>query len=431
MLILILSLVLANAFFVAAEFCLATLQAVPIHRFKGKTGILARTITRQVENVDLYLSSSQLGISAASIALGSAGEPYLAHKIGSLLGMILPEWGEKGITIALALIFIIFIQMVVGEQAPKILAIRTAEKVALFVALPLEVFTQIFRPLIYLIDVSSRTLLKLFRIEPRKLQFSQDALEFIILQSHISGSISQEERQIMINAMELAEMEAKEVMVPRTDVITLPAEAKVGEAQKMIAETGYSRLPVVDPDLDHCVGIIHAKDLFKASSEDDPVTWYVRKPLYVPETISLERLLKHFRASQTHLALVVDEFGGVRGIVTLEDILEHLVGEIHDEYDLPDPPPIRSLGEGRYRVLGMASLEDLEKVLGITTESDQETLNGWLLSEFDGFPSPGDVIERYGYRFLVESMDTEHRRIGSVLIEPLPREGEREGGESS
>jgi CBS domain containing-hemolysin-like protein len=197
----------------------------------------------------------------------------------------------------------------------------------------------------------------------------------------------------------------------------------------MIAETGYSRLPVVNPDLDHCVGIVHAKDLFKATSLGDPVTRYVRKPLYVPETISLERLLKHFRISQTHLALIVDEFGGVRGIVTLEDVLEHLVGEIHDEYDLPDPPSIKPLGEGKYRVLGMTALEDLEKILGISIESDQETLNGWLLAEFDGFPAVGDSMERLGYRFLVESMESEHRRIGSVLVEPLPRPGGKEGEE--
>lgn len=420
MLLLILSLILANAFFVAAEFALATLQALPTHRFRRSPNLISRIVLRQIERVDLYLSSCQLGVSATSIALGSAGEPYLSRKIADLFGIFLPDWGEQGVAIALALALIIFTQIIVAEQAPKSLAIRTAEQVALFVALPLEGFTILFRPLIRAIELGSTLLLKLLRIKPQKFQFSQEALEFIILQSQVSGSISPEERQIMVNAMELADVEAKEVMVPRPDVVTIAASATVGEAEKLIAESGYSRIPVVDPDLDHCVGILHAKDLFRARSPLESIRSFTRRPLYVPETISLERLLRHFRLSQTHLALVVDEFGGVRGIVTLEDVLEHLVGEIHDEYDQPDPPSLKSLGEGRYRALGLTPLEDLERVLKISIVSDQETLNGWLLSEFDGFPKNGDELVRFGYRFLVESMDPEHRRIGTVLIEPAP-----------
>lgn len=419
MLYLVLFLILVNAFFTAAEFALATLQAIPTHRYKEPQGLIPRLVSHQIERIDLYLSSCQLGISGASIALGSAGEPYLARKIGHLIGIAVPDWGEKGITIGLALLVITFTQIVVGEQAPKSLAVRTSEKVAYFAALPLETFTWIFRPLIYLIELASTSLLKIFHITPKKFHFSQEALEFILLQSHLSGSISQEERKIMINAMELADVEAKEVMVPRPDVITLPADATVADAQKMIAETGYSRIPVVDPDLDHCMGIVHAKDLFRSLFPDEPASRYARKPLYVPETISLERLLKHFRFSQTHLALVVDEFGGVRGIVTLEDVLERLVGEIHDEHDLPDPPSLKSLGGRRYRALGMTALADLERVLGLKIDSDQETLNGWLISEFDGFPKSGDSLERLGYRFTVENMDTRYRRIGTVFIEPI------------
>jgi len=411
---------LLNGFFVAVEFAVVALHASPVHRFKKGESALDRLIQNFIENLDFFLSSSQLGVTIVSFIIGWQAEPYVAHYLESAFSLFLPmdTTFRTGISFAFALLIITFVHVVVAEQVPKSLAVRRAEYTMLICAYPFALFSYLFRPLILLIEKTSFLFVRFFPGGKVSSRISQEALEFLLLQGTLTGSLTPEERKIMMNAMKLRDLEAKEVMVPRPDVITIPSHATVKEAIDLVSRYGHTRIPVVEPDLDHCVGILHAKDLLN-KPDGMKVKELARKPpIFIPETISMERLLLLFQTRKMHMALAVDEFGSVRGIVTLENVLEKLVGDIQDEYDTGEPPGIVVTPEGKLVVGGMTRIVDLESRLGISLETDQETVSGWFISEYDGFPKEGDSLVRSGFRFRVLSMDP-FRRIQKMEVEKV------------
>jgi len=412
-----------NGYFVAAEFALVRLHSATTHKYQEGGQLTARIVRRMLHDIDAYLSTAQLGITFTSITLGSFGEPFVSHALEKILGTWVPAIAAlgHGVSIGLSLALITVVQIIVGEQGPKSYGIRAYERVVGATAIPMQLMYWIFFPIIWIIGLGSMSIVRLLGGSADGLasELSEEELRILLLQGRSMGSISESERQIMTNAMRLEELEAREVMVPRPDIVTIEADATADEARALVVESGHSRIPIVDPDLDHCVGFLYAKDLLQQKvAESTPVSNLVREAVYVPETINAEKLLYMFQTRGLHIAIAVDEFGGASGIVSLEDILEELVGEIQDEYDDSQPALIRSLTESRWRASGMTNLEDVGFELEIEFDTDQDTLSGWFTDHKNDFPRRGDQIEHRGYSFTVESM--ERHRIASLLIERLP-----------
>lgn len=433
MLALIAVLIFINGFFVAAEFALVRLQAAPTHRWQEHKGLRAGLIRRILRDLDPYLTTAQIGITSTSIALGSVGEPYVAGLLAATLGEWLPGVEElgPGVSFALSLGLITVIQIIIGEQAPKSYGIKEYEAVSGWTAVPLQVVYVVFWPLVRIINFFSLVVVRLLGADIRggdTMRITEEELRVLLMHSHRGGSISDRERRIMVNAMKLADQEATDVMVPRPDVVTIDADSTLAEARKTAVDTGHSRIPVVDPDLDHCVGILYAKDLLlEPPDSTKAVANLVRPAIHVPETVSLERLLYLFQSRGMHIALLVDEFGGASGIVTLENVLEALVGDIHDEFDRGPSLTPRKLAENRWRVPGMAKVETVEQLIGLTLDTEQDTISGWFIDHKDGFPRCGDLLEVDGWRFVVESLDK--RRIASLFIEKMPERLEADDDE--
>jgi CBS domain containing-hemolysin-like protein len=421
---LIAALIFINGFFVAAEFALVRLQAAHTHRWTDARGLRGRILKNILRDLDPYLTTAQIGITSTSIALGSIGEPWVAGVLSAALGDWLPNVDalSPGVSFALSLGVITVIQIIIGEQAPKSYGIKSYEAVAGWTAVPLQVVYIVCWPLVRTINFFSLVVVRLLGADIRggdTLRISEEELRVLLMHSHRGGSISDRERRIMVNAMRLADQEATDVMVPRPDVVTIDAEESLVVARKVAIDTGHSRIPVVDPDLDHCVGVLYAKDLLQEPPDSTKaVANLVRPAIHVPETISLERLLYLFQSRGLHIALLVDEFGGASGIVTLENVLEALVGDIHDEYDRGPSLTPRKLAEDRWRVPGMAKVETVEQLIGLTLDTEQDTISGWFIDHKDGFPRRGDLLEVDGWRFVVESLDK--RRIASLFIEKVP-----------
>ncbi len=416
-------LIFLNGYFVAAEFALVRLQADPAHSFTRSESLRARIVRRMLRNLDAYLSTAQLGITFTSIALGSIGEPYVSGILEQLFADYFPSIDRlgPGVSFGLALSFITMVQIIIGEQGPKSYGIRSYERVVGMTAIPMEVIYRVFFPIITLINFGSLVVVRLLggSVDNEGHSVSEEQLRVLLLQGRHFGSISEREQRIMVNAMKLEHTEAKEIMVPRPDVFTVQAETTIAEARPVVLETGHSRIPVVDPDLDHCVGLLFAKDLLTPDiDESQPVGNIVRQPMYVPDSISAEKLLYMFQTRRAHMAITVDEFGGSSGIATLEDIIEELVGEIHDEFDPVPSQLLRPLGENRWRASGMLKIDDLEETLKVDLETDQDTLSGWITSVKDGFARRGDFVAHSGFEFVVESV--ERHRIASVLIREAP-----------
>lgn len=320
----------------------------------------------------------------------------------------------------LSLSFITIIQIIIGEQGPKSYGIRAYERVVGATAIPMHLVYLAFWVPIRLINFGSLIVVRLLGGDPsaHRTILTEDELRLLLHQGHSHGSISERERKIMTNAMRLEELEAREVMVPRPDVVTIDVSATIRNARRTVRESGHSRVPIVDPDLDHCVGLLYAKDLLRDELDENvSVSTLAREAIYVPETMSAEKLLYLFQTRGLHIAIVIDEFGGASGIVTLEDILEELVGEINDEYDRVEPHPIRRLTPDRWRAVGMAKLSELEELLDVAFDTEEDTLNGWFIDEKNDFPQRGDSLTLGSWQFTVEAVDG--HRIASVLIERI------------
>ncbi|RMF18417.1 MAG: HlyC/CorC family transporter [Candidatus Dadabacteria bacterium] len=423
-------LILLNGYFVAAEFALVRLQSAPTHRFQDDPSLRGRIVRRMLAHLDMYLSTAQLGITFTSIALGSFGEPYLSALLERGLAQWVPGVERLGpaFIVALSLSFITTIQIIVGEQGPKSFGIRAYERVVSATAIPMHLMYVVFWVPIQLINFGSLIVVRMLGGDPsaHRTILTEDELRLLLRQGHSHGSISERERKIMTNAMRLEELEAREVMVPRPDVVTIDVSATIQDARRIVRESGHSRVPIVDPDLDHCVGLLYAKDLLRDElDEQASVATLAREAIYVPETMNAEKLLYLFQTRGLHIAIVIDEFGGASGIVTLEDILEELVGEINDEYDRVEPQPVRRLAPDRWRAVGMAKLSELEELLDVEFDTEEDTLNGWFIDEKNDFPRRGDALMLGPWRFTVEAVDG--HRIASVLIE---RVEESEGDEA-
>jgi len=436
---LILLLVAANAFFAAAEFALVSVRDTRIQQLIEARRLGARTVLRLHQNLDEVVNGVQLGITLTSLTLGWIGEPTLARIITPLLGRV-PHAAVYAHTIGIVLTFtlITYLHVLLGELVPKTLALQQAERVALAVAAPMDVFLTITKPFLYFMRKSGGFVLRLFGSREMRggAIHSPDELKLIVTASRQVGQIPEFQEEVIHNALELDSIAVRQVMVPRPDIFSLPADLTLDEALARLVEEQHSRVPVYDPQRgrEHIIGVLYSKDLTRwmrlrltlnpnqaVSSRiaKMQVSQIMRNVLVVPETMALTDLLAEFKQRKRHLAVVVDEFGSTAGVITVEDVLEQLVGEIEDEFDIP-PVTQPTIEEDTALLLeGAVNIRDLESQYQLVLPSDAgfETLAGFVLARLQKIPVVGDSFDYEGRRYTVEEM--EGHRIAKVKIETL------------
>jgi CBS domain containing-hemolysin-like protein len=390
-------LVALNGFFVAAEFALVKVRPTQLEPFVADGQRRAKVAKHMVRHLDAYLSATQLGITLASLALGWIGEPAFAWVIAPVVRPFTAGNPALLHSAALTVSFLVItiLHIVLGELAPKSIAIRKAEGTTLMIALPLFVFYKITYPAIWLLNHTANYLLKLVNIEPMgesEITHDEEELRLLLSSSHPSR-LSLQKREILDNVFELSHRVARQIMLPRQDVVYLSTTRPVAENLRIARRSGHTRFPLCESDLDHVIGVIHIKDIFR---RERPITSFqevAREIAFVPETLELDRLLKRMRTERFHLAAVIDEYGGVSGVVTLEDVIEEIVGQISDEFDV-DTPELLKIDEGIYEVSGGMLIEDLEDEMGIElSDRDEDTVGGLVLSELGRNPAVGDLVE--------------------------------------
>jgi CBS domain containing-hemolysin-like protein len=436
---LILLLVAANAFFAAAEFALVSVRDTRIQQLIEARRIGARTVQKLHRNLDEVVNGVQLGITLTSLTLGWVGEPILARMVESWLGSVpYASVYAHGVAIVVAFLLITCLHVILGELVPKSLALQRAEQVALAVAAPMDVFLTLARPFLFAMSRAAGSVLRMFgsrRIRQGTVH-SPDELKLIVTASRQFGQIPEFQEEMIHNALELENITVREVMVPRPDIFSLPGDMTLHDALQRVVEEQHSRIPVYDHQRgpEHIIGVLYSKDLMRwtrmrlNANPTQPIasrianmtiSQIMRDVLVVPETKVLMELLQEFKQRKRHLAVVVDEFGSTAGMVTAEDILEQLVGEIEDEFDVA--PPEQPGLEGKASVLleGAENIRDLESQYELVLPHDAgfETLAGFILARLQKIPQVGDAFTYEGHRYTVEEM--EGHRIAKVKIEKV------------
>ena len=421
--LLVLVLVLANGFFVASEFALVGVRRSRIQVLAANGDVRAQHLVALLNNLNAYISATQLGITMASLALGWIGKPVFAHLLEEPLRGRVSEVTLDTISFAIAFSIITFLHIVLGELAPKTLALERAEAVALAISWPLQAFYKVFQWPIRLLDWSGTRVVRLFGLHPSGSHasvYTEGELRHLIDVSRQSGHLESEEQQLIHKVFDFSDTEVKEAMVPRPQVISLPVTATLDDVRRAFVTGGYSRLPVYGKNLDDIVGLLFRKDLDMGrvtNDEEFNLRRWVRPPVFIPSSASLGIALKRMQASQVHFVFVVDEHGGLEGILTLEDLLEEIVGEINDEYDEETREQIRKDGE-TYILDGMLPVRDANKRFGIglTENEGYTTIAGFLLAKAGRLLRPGDRIVDAAGVFSVERV--ERRRISRVRFRP-------------
>jgi putative hemolysin len=437
----VLLLVAVNAFFAAAEFALVSVRETRIQQLIEAHRAGARTVLKLHQQLSRVVNGVQLGITITSLSLGWLGEPVLARLFEGWIGSI-PHAAIYAHTVAVAVAFVLItsLHVILGELVPKSLALQRAERVALAVAAPMDVFLTLTRPLTIGMSRAAGFVLRAFGTRDIRhgSVHSPDELKLIVTAAHTSGQLSSEQEEMLLNALELNNITARQVMVPRTKIFSLPSDMNLDEALSRIVDEQHSRVPVYDPQRgpEHIVGVLYAKDLmrwtrlrlrfgvFAAPSAqriaEMKIGQIMHDVLVVPETKSLLDLLSEFQQRKRHLAVVVDEFGSTAGVVSVEDVLEQLVGELEDEFDVASTQPAITDANAPLVLDGAINIRDLEAQYDLKLPQDEgyETLAGFLLSRLQKLPAGGETFEYEGRRFVVEKM--EGHRIAAVRIEPVP-----------
>lgn len=408
-------LIALTAFFVGAEFAVVKVRMSRIEQLIEEGNKKAVLVKKVVSDLDYYLSACQLGITVTALGLGWLGEPTverLLHPLFELLGV--PDSVSLIISFVLAFSLVTFLHVVVGEMAPKSLALQFAERMTLLLAPPLYWFGKIMAPFIFLLNGSARVFLRVFGVQPIKDEqaHSEEELKIIMAQSFQSGEINQTELSYMQNIFAFDERSAKDVMVPRTQIIAFPQDLSSEELLTELREHRYTRYPIAnDGDKDDLIGFINAKEILTHYAVNGEVNMaeFIHELPYFHETTPLQTALMKMQKDRTHIALVIDEYGGTSGIITMEDILEEIVGEIRDEFDDEEEAEIIKESENRYLIAGRVLLKDLEERFNMEFEDsdDIDTIAGWIQHQLIEAET-GDIVEKEGYRWSIIDMENHH-----------------------
>jgi putative hemolysin len=420
----VLLLVAGNAFFVAAEYALVTARRTRLQEFAEKGNRRARMALRIMDSPVRFIGTVQLGITAFSIALGAVGEPIVEHWFDDPLL-------STTVAFIVAFAFVTYMHVTLGELVPKAISLSKNESTALWVALPIEAVYVVTYPLVWFLQSSANAFTRLFGIEPAPagvVAHTEEDIRMIVAQAEDTGMIKEAEEEMLYKVFDFADKEVADVMVARPDVVALSIDLPPEECLAAVIESPYTRYPVYRGSLEEVVGILHVRDLFSAMNEqglaNTRVEEIVRPAPFVPETKDLAAMLAEFRRANQHMAIVVDEYGTVVGIVTLEDLLEEIVGEIEDEFDLPDES-VERLPDGRMRIDGTFPIDDFnEQFHRDLPIEDYHTVGGFVFGLLGRAPERGDEVEHDGTRFTV--LRVEGSRIERLEVELVPHEPEEE-----
>ena len=408
--------VFLNGFFVAAEFAIVKVRSSQLElkaQAGSKTAILSKHI---VTHLDAYLAATQFGITISSLALGWIGEPVVSKMVigffefvgidyesFSILGLNI---SIHAISIGLAFAIITILHIVFGELAPKSLAIQRSEQTTIAIAYPLHAFYWICRPFIWVLNGIANFVIKAIGLHAVTEQevYSSDELRYLVDQAKESGKVDSTEFDIIQNAFDFSERTARQIMVPRTQVVSIDVNDYDEKTLEFVIEEGYSRIPCYEDSIDNVIGVVHLKDILKKMriSGSVDIRSIVRPVSFTPETKRIGQLLKEFQVKHQQIAIVLNEYGGVEGIITMEDMLEELVGEIQDEYD-NEIPFVEQTGENIYSVIATAAISDINDELPhpIDKEKQYDTLAGYLIDKFGRIPNAHDKLEAEDYQFTV------------------------------
>ena len=405
-------LVALNGFFVAAEFALVRVRESRITQLEQEGSARAGVVHGVLRDLDSYLSVCQVGITMASLGLGWVGEPAVAHLIEPVLGAlgITSERVTTVVSVVLGFGVITYAHLVFGEQAPKYFSIQKAEGVSLWISRPLNLFRLMFRPVVWLVNASTNFVLRPWgvRLGEEMEAHSEEELRIMISSSTASGVLDPEEREYLNNVFDFGDRVAREIMVPRPDIEALPYDAPLPDLAERAAFGRYTRYPVYEEDLDHVLGAVHVKDLFRAAKEepeDFDLTTLIRECLVVPETKPIEQILREFQQRKLQMAIVIDEWGSVEGLITIEDILEEIVGEIQDEFDEGEAA-IEQIGDDLYAVDGRIPITEVNNHFHLDLpHEDFDTIGGFILGSLGRPPEVGDTVEVDGVSLNVKNVD--------------------------
>ncbi|OGU63149.1 MAG: hypothetical protein A3H45_13060 [Ignavibacteria bacterium RIFCSPLOWO2_02_FULL_55_14] len=421
--------VLLNGFFVAAEFAIVKVRSTQIEPMARKGNLRARIAQDVVAHLDAYLSATQLGITMTSLALGWIGEPFVKNMIQPWLepfGIENPAVVD-GIAFGLAFGIITFLHIILGELAPKSLAIQKPQATTLAIAYPLKLFYVVFKPIIWTLNTMANLILHTIGIQPAsggELMHSEEELRLILSQEKGTTVTS---RNIALNAMDFRRKQARHVMIPRKEIVALSATASAKKNLDNIRKHKYSRFPVYKGSIDNVLGIVHTKDIFKTDRHLDPafkLEMVYRDVTFLPETAPLEKVLELMLQKKMHMVMLADEYGGTAGLVTLENVLEELVGNIQDEFDR-ETPEIVKINENEFLVDGSITTNDVERLLGQEfSMKDIISIGGFIIEQLGHIPKKGETLRANGTEFIVEKV--EENVVESVRVKKLPQEKKKE-----
>jgi CBS domain containing-hemolysin-like protein len=422
--------VAANGFFVAAEYSLVTVRRTRLQELDAQGSRSARRVLRLLDSPPRFISSIQLGVTLSSLGLGAIGEPVVSGLLKRPLDLLPNGWHTsvaETISVILAFTILTYFHVVMGEIVPKSFTLGHPERVALLAAGPISVFHGIFRPFIWVLVRSSAAVLRWFGVTAGTglaLVHSEEELKMLVTASREKGVLEEDEQEMLHNVFEFADKDAVDVMVPRPDVVAVPVDLPVPDMLRLVLAHPFTRYPVYEGELDDIVGVLHVRDLFSALHERGlqnlDVRSILRDAIMVPETKPLDELLAEFQRTSNHLAIVVDEYGSVEGLVTLEDLLEEIVGEIGDEFDVPDAG-VRRLGRGRVRIGGSFPIDDFNERFGKhLPEDDYHTVGGFVFGELGRVPRVGDTVSFEDARFEVSATDGPRIREVDVTLTTTP-----------
>jgi CBS domain containing-hemolysin-like protein len=433
-------LLLMNGFFVMAEFGLVSLRFTRIEQLAAEGKTIAEKVKKMLETREAYLAACQVGITLTSLGLGRIGEPTMAHLLEPLfqagfrllqrMGLPLSAATIDVINSTLSFILVTFLVLVLGEQLPKLIAISNAERFAMWTAHPLDLFYRISFPLTWLVNKSVDQLMRRLHVDSpaHEAPHSEEEIKFIVNTSHQHGVLDETERELLDNVLEFSDKVAREVMIPRTDMVCLYVEDSLEENLEVARREGHTRYPLCLEDKDHIVGMIHIKDLFMAESKKVSNLLDLKREIpTVAEATPISRVLKLMQKRRAQMAVVVDEYGGTAGVVTMENLLEELVGSIQDEHDL-ERPEIEVLDEWRTSVDGSMLIDEVNDFFDLHIDTDEvDTIAGYVMMNLP-LPKVGDILQIAPYEVAIQEMDGFRiKRLLFTLLEPSKGSGETGG----
>lgn len=430
-------LVATNGFFVAGEFALVKIRTTRVDQLVTEGNATAKIVQKQVQHLDTYIAATQLGITLASLALGWIGEPSLAHFIEPLfawLGNAAADTLAHSLSVAISFILITIFHIVLGELVPKSIALQRSEGTALFIARPLYIFARVLKPFIAMMNCIGNSVVRLLGLEfasENAAVHSVEELEMLVAQSREAGVLEKQEEVLLRHVFDFSDKTAQQMMIPRSEIVGVPVTISREALEQTFSRENYTRLPVYEDTLDNIIGLAHIKDIFQSHSsqpkQDFSLRTMLRPVLYVTELSSLGVILAQMRNRSIHMAIVINEYGSAAGIITLEDIIEEIVGEVQDEFDTSDRGvrhEVEHLTDGSISVDGLMALASFANQFGGDEHEIEEmhanTIAGYIFEKLDRLPMIGDAVPFGSYKLRVEEMDG--RRISRVKVIPAEME---------